>query len=644
LIFHFDLDVDCVLEQYMGEISFAAPIGEIPVHCAHHLFEIEAASRPDSTALMFSGDQVSYSRLNGWANGIADELVIRGIGKGDVVGLCMRSSPALIAALLGIFKAGAAFLPLDPAFPQERLDFMIRDAGSTILMTTEDLAARPEAPFTHAYRNLEERQRNRSQGARFGVMKVPESAPRGLVSGRSPDAARLECATLDDVACIIYTSGSTGRPKGAIRTHRGIVARLAWARPEEDDILCHNMSICYGFSQERLLVPLMCGAPLAVMPDEAGKDAARFVEAIARAGVTEVTLVPLSLGRLLALGRDALAKLRSLRRLAVGGAALTLDLAQRFARALPHVKLINAYGTVESGSVIRGEIFGTSGRVTLGKPVAGADVHILDDSMSPVPVGEDGEIYIAGPCIARGYLNQPKLTAERFVPNPFSIGTISESWYSRLYRTGDLGRWVGNGEIEVRGRVDRQVKIRGFRVELDEVEEALLLWGGVAEAHVLCERGGGQRLVAYVGGVGLVGSELRRALQSHLPSYMLPAAFVVLPTLPRLLNGKVDTRNLPEPPQVRPALGNPYVTPRNPLEESIADIWAELLGIDSIGVEDHFLDLGGDSLLAERVVAEIEESLGLRGSSTSLFDYPTIAELAVALTTSEAKATGDLNS
>lgn len=574
-----------------------------PSKCAHELFLEQAVQKPNAAAMICRDRQWTFGETNQLASDVAWRLQDLCFGGEKRVGIYLDHSPETVIAVLGALKAGAAFVPIDPREAPARLNRILDDSGVVAIVTS----ARYEKslPDTKAE-----------------VLRI-ELTWSGNTPSRPGDG--LHGVELDNAACIIYTSGSTGWPKGVVRSHRGIVSRLAWARPKLDDVQCFNMSLSYGFSQERLLVQLMCGLPLVITGDTQVSDS--FVSDLEAGQVTDLTLSPGALRQLLSLGQQKLSHLEKLRTVAVGSAVLSFNVVQEFRRTLPRTKLINAYGATETGSVIRGEVPETwhSDIVPIGRPVSNVGVWVVDDSGDPVDDGVAGEIYLAAPSLARGYLNHPKLTAERFIPNSFD-----PSFGERLYRTGDRGR-IREGQIEFLGRADRQVKIRGFRIELGEVEVALAQHELVREAIVVsAETNGDRHLVAYVAPKPETGSSeqvLRGYLLERLPEYMVPALFVWLSQLPRSLNGKVDVGSLPAPEPSRPETGCVYVAPRNAVESEVAEIWADVLGLDRVGMDDNFLDLGGDSLLATQVISRIRSRFHVEILLASFLQWPTAGEL-----------------
>ncbi len=576
---------------------------ESPAACAHQLFEDCAVRAPDATALIHRGQRISFGDLDRRANELAQRLISAGVGVETLVGLYAAASPEAIVGILGVLKAGGAFVPLDPAYPEERLDYILQDCRVELILVSCD-------------------SNSRFSGRPVSVLALDDASAQGASRPFGRCAVGPENA-----ACVIYTSGSTGRPKGVVRVHRGIVSRLAWASLHADDVCCHNMSLSTGFSQERLFLPLMSGLPLVILPEETARNVEEMIETLEESCVTHLTLVPGSLEQLLSLGTRLSGRLPKLRTLAVGSAPVPSELVRRFASAFPNVKLVNAYGTTESGSAIRGLLTEESTPGTVGYPVPGVRAHVLDEEAQPVQPGATGELYISGPCLARGYLFQPELTAERFVANPFQ-----DAAGDRMYRTGDRARIGAGGEIVLMGRLDRQVKVRGYRVELAEVEDVLREHEQVREAYVaLQDYAPAARLVAYVAlesGATPRVSELRTYLRGRLPDYMVPAVFIVMERLPRALNGKVDSSALPQPDQRRPDLDSPYRAPAYAAERILLEIWEELLGVEGIGIHDNFMDLGGDSIVAAQIALRVFDAFRAELPWTSVFEVPTVAQMA----------------
>ncbi|HVF42738.1 MAG TPA: amino acid adenylation domain-containing protein [Pyrinomonadaceae bacterium] len=578
----------------------------------HGLVERQARLTPDAPALVAGSERVSYAELNARANRLARVLRERGVGRESLVGVLMERDAWMVTALLAVLKAGAAYVPLDGSYPPERLAFMLEDAGVEVLIAQGRLLD------------------DLNEGA-ARVIRVEEL--EGLTARERGEDLNIEAGG-DDLAYVIYTSGSTGRPKGAMNTHRGICNRLLWMQETygltPSDRVLQKTPFSFDVSVWEFFWPLMTGATLVMARPGGHRDAAYLARVIAEEQVTTLHFVPSMLS--VFLEEPGVESCASLRQVMSSGEALTAELAERFHARLG-ARLHNLYGPTEAAVDVtfRECPPGERGRlVPIGRPVANTQVYVVDEHLQPVPVGVPGELCIGGVQLARGYLNRPALTAERFVPDPFS-----EEPGARLYRTGDLVRHLPDGEIQYLGRLDHQVKIRGFRVELEEIESALLQHEGVKETLVtlLSDESGG-RLVAYVVGSDAresSGGALREFLQSKLPDYMVPSAFVFMERMPLTPNGKIDRRLLPEPERARPDMERPYVAPRTEDEEIVAGIWAHVLGVGRVGVDDNFFALGGHSILATKVISRVNESFGAALALGAMFETPTVAGLAAAL-------------
>lgn len=572
------------------------------------MFEREAVMNPDHVAVVFENQRLSYAELNARANQLARYLARQGIRPEVLVALFMTPSLEAAISALAILKAGgvSVFLPVD--HPDELLKELIGDSGVRTIVTSGSLANR--IAISHA-----------------GSVCVDAIAARLAVESR--DNLNSDVRP-ENAAYIRFTSGSTGKPKGVINIHRSLTARFGTGPlPDVQRRDVCSLNAGQGLTL-RLLTPLALGATVVILRNEEAKNATQLVYALEKNSVTSIYIVPSLLRQVLALRSDMLCRLRRLRAVTVGGEVLTPDIVDRFLQALPDALLLNVYGSNETGgtATMRSINSRNSGNSRcIGRPVANTKVYILDESLRHVRVGETGEICVASDHLARGYLNRPDLTVRTFLRDPFRNGPDA-----RLYRTGDLGRYLPDGEIEFIGRADRQVKIRGFRVELDEIEVVLLKAPDVREAAVIAERrDSGQRVIGYV--AGRPGkrprqSDLRRFLADRLPRHMLPATLVVLAELPQTSTGKVDRKALPPPEAIRPDVDTPYEAPRTPLEALLADMWASVLQLDRVGVNDNFLELGGDSLAAAQVISHILDRFEIEVSLTSLFESPTIACLA----------------
>ncbi|HEX6288974.1 MAG TPA: amino acid adenylation domain-containing protein, partial [Herpetosiphonaceae bacterium] len=601
--------------------------------CLHTLIEQQARRTPDAVALVFEDRQLTYAALNARANQLAHALRARGVGgcpQGETrVAVCMERSIDLVVALLGVLKAGGAYVPLDPDYPQERLHFMLADAQAAVLLTQQHIEAVLPA---HAAQ----------------VLRVDADWER---IARQPDTNPASAARADNLAYMIYTSGSTGQAKGAMNTHQAIVNRLLWMQDAYQltpaDRVLQKTPYSFDVSVWEFFWPLLTGATLVVAKPGGHQDSAYLVDLIARERITTLHFVP-SMLQVFLEERD-LDRCTSLRRVICSGEALPLALQQRFFARLD-AELHNLYGPTEAAVDVTYwacQPDRALHTVPIGKPVANTQIYILDVQMQPVPVGVPGELHIGGVQLARGYNGRPDLTAERFIPDPFSRGVPCPEGTrpgtrpgARLYKTGDLARYREDGTIEFLGRIDQQVKLRGFRVELGEIEAVLLRHPDVREAVVLAreDTAGEKRLVAYVieqrtteqtenQEPGTLHAQLRAFLADCLPDYMIPAAFVTLSAFPLTPNGKVDRKALPAPD--RSALGlAPLELPRTPTEELIAAIWQQVLGVAHVGVHDNFFSLGGHSLLATQILSRVRETFAVELTLAELFNTPMVAGMA----------------
>ena len=600
-------------EQLLIECNQTAT--EYPNRCLHELFEEQVERTPDSVALEFEGEQLTYSQLSRRANRLAHYLVKRGVGPEVLVGVCMERSIEMVVGLLGTLKAGGAYVPLDPEYPPERLSFMLEDAGIAVLLTQEHL-----------------------------LQNLPRCEAESVCLDRDWEQIAKECdqnpeinLTSDSPAYVIYTSGSTGRPKGVVVPHRAICNHMLWMQSEfpltEEDSVLQKTPISFDASVWEFYAPLMAGARLVIARPGGHRNTAYLVEAIRRNRVTILQLVPTVLR--LMLDEPGFETCNTLRRVYCGGEQLPLELVHRFTSNLK-AELVNLYGPTEASIDSTYWIckLGTINQtVPIGRPIANMRTYVLDSCAQPVPIGVRGELYLGGEGLARGYLHSPELTSERFVPDPFG-GQPG----ARLYRTGDLVRSRADGTIEYLGRRDHQVKVRGFRIELGEIEAALAEHEAVRECVVVVREylREVKSIVAYVvlrpsdAGATYEGftSNLRRFLKERLPDYMLPATFVFIASLPLMPNGKLDRQALPEPDGTRPDLEAAYIGPRDRIEEQLVSLWEKTLGLKSIGIRDNFFELGGHSLLAARLFAQIENRFGRSVPLATLFQGPTIEQLA----------------
>lgn len=575
--------------------------------CIQELFEEQARETPEAIALVSENQEISYRELNAEANRLAHYLRRRGIRPNMRVAVCMQRSPKMIAALLGILKAGGAYVPLDADYPKARLEFMLADARASAIITERRLLA--ELPA-----NVAE------------IICLDEiSAELSSESSQNPQLN----TNADDLAYVIYTSGSTGKPKGVAVRHRNVVRLVRntnYANFSADEVFLQYAPVSFDASTFEIWGSLLNGARLALMP--AGKASLKQLADALKS--YQVTTLWLTAGLFHLMVDNHLDDLRGLRQLLAGGDVLSVPHVRKFCEELPSCRLINGYGPTENTTFTTyfpvDDLNRVNGSVPIGYPISNTSVYVLDRYLNPAPIGVPGELYIGGDGLAHGYLDRPELNAERFVRNHFS----SESG-ARLYKTGDLVRYRPTGEIEFIGRVDNQVKVRGFRIELGEVEAALSDCPGVREAVVIARKDEGDKhLVAYV--TGFEGSELstdeiRKSLQQKLPDYMMPSQFAVLEKLPLTPVGKVDRNALPAANTLAEPERN-FAAPGDELELKLAKIWEKILKVQSVGIDDNFFDLGGHSLLAVKLFAQIEKSFGKNLPLATLFEAPTVKQLA----------------
>ncbi|MFL5385966.1 MAG: amino acid adenylation domain-containing protein, partial [Longimicrobiaceae bacterium] len=583
--------------------------------CVHELFEAQVERTPGAVAVVFEGERVTYAELNARANRLAHHLGALGVGPDARVGICVERSVEMVVGLLGILKAGGAYVPLDASYPVERLRHMLEDSAPAALLTHPPQAATAAAL---------------SAGSPIPVLDLTADEARAVHPATNPGRGGVGAANL---AHVLFTSGSTGRPKGVMLEHGSLVNRLAWMQDrygmQPDEALLQKTPFSFDVSFWEFFWPLMVGARLVMARPDGHRDPAYLAATIRREGITTAHFVPSMLP--LFLEHPDAAACSGLLRVPVSGEAVSAALVRQFHERLPGVGLFNQYGPTESGEVTEWACDPEAERVSIGRAIHNAAVYVLDRAGEPVPVGVAGELFIGGVAVARGYLGRPRLTAERFVPDPFGEPG------ARLYRTGDLCRWLPDGTLEYLGRTDFQVKVRGFRVEPGEIEARLASHPGVREAVVLAldDGAGGKRLVAYFVGEALESEALRTHLSQQLPEYMVPAAFVRLETLPLTPNGKLDRRALPAP-DADAFAARAYEAPVGEVENVLAGIWSELLGVERVGRGDHFFALGGHSLLAVRVVSRARQALGVDASLGDLFERPVLAELARGLETAVA--------
>lgn len=572
----------------------------------HRLFEQQVEKTPDAIAVVFENQRLSYAELNQYANRIAHYLIALGIRPDNRVAICMERNLDMVAGLLGILKAGGAYIPLDPNYPLERLTYMIGDCAPVALLTQAALQDRfPTESIPKVILD------------RTGDAGNPAIAqqPAG-----NPDPAALGLTTRH-LAYIIYTSGSTGQPKGVMIEHSNTLNLIAWAKANFSSKHLANTlfstSINFDLAVYELFVPISSGATVHLVKDLLALNDSFDC-------LTHINTVPSVMNALIGTGHVP----SSVQSINLAGEPLKQALVDSIFATTDAQTIANLYGPTETTTystwttIAKSQAFSSH----IGRPIANTRIYILDAQLQAVPLGVSGEIYIGGAGVARGYLNRPELTAERFIPDPFNNDN------ARLYKTGDLGRWLANGNIEYLGRNDFQVKIRGFRIELGEIEAQLANCLGVREAIVIAREDNPdeKRLVAYLltqDNVELPEAELRRQLAAVLADYMIPSAFVCLPAFPLMPNGKLDRKRLPQP-DIGARLGKSYAAPRTATEEILAGIWAEVLGVEKVGIEDNFFELGGHSLLATQLVSRICIRFGIDLQLKTLIETTTVERLA----------------
>jgi amino acid adenylation domain-containing protein len=597
----------------------------LPGECLPQLFERQAAETPEAVAVSAGAERLTYGELNRRANQLARRLRAHGAAPGSRVGVLLERTPEMLVGLLGALKAGAAYVPLDPSYPEARLSFMLEDSGAGVLLTEERLSKT------------------------LGASRVVRlDADRELI-GREDDTDLNTSAVPEDLAYVIYTSGSTGRPKGVMVSHRALVNLLESMRREpglgRGDVLLAVTTLSFDIAALELYLPLLCGARVELATRAEAVDAARLRRLIGSSGATVMQATPATWRMLIESGWEGKEPLKVL----CGGEALPRDLADELCRRSESVW--NMYGPTETTVWSLVERVGRGdGAVLIGRPIANTQVYILDERMEPVVEGVTGELYIGGAGLARGYAGRPALTAERFVPDPFGAAPGG-----RLYRTGDFARLRAGSTVECLGRGDQQVKVRGYRIELGEIEAVLRRHEAVADCVVVAREDGpgGARLAAYVVAAGArapaegeaedasaapmpaafddarrLAPRLRAHLREHLPEHMVPSVFVSLDSLPLTPNGKVDRRALPAPEQPRQEAASAFPAALKPSEELLAGVWQEVLGVEHVGLDDNFFELGGHSLLATQVVSRVRGMFGVELPLHTLFEAPTVRALA----------------
>ncbi|MBD1945566.1 amino acid adenylation domain-containing protein, partial [Coleofasciculus sp. FACHB-712] len=596
--------------------------------CIHQLFEEQVERTPDNIAVVFENQQLTYRELNDRANKIAHHLQNLGVKPEVVVGICVERSLEMVMGMLGILKAGGAYLPLDPAMPKERLALMLQDAQVPVLLTQK----------------------------RF--LEIPQHSAKVLCLDTNwetiPVQSQNSIQKPSNLAYVIYTSGSTGTPKGVAVEHQQLLNYVNGIINRLDLPAGASYAIISTFAADlghTVVFPALCtGGCLHIVSQERATDPEALTNYFQKHPIDCLKIVPSHLSALLTASNPA--HILPRKRLILGGEALTWNLIETIQKLASNCQIFNHYGPTEAtvgvltyqvaDRVADGKADRISETVPLGRPIPNTQIYILDAHLQPVPIGVPGELYIGGAGLARGYLNQPELTAKKFIidsfieRDEFSIlrnelqdvppNSKLKTQNSKLYKTGDLARYLPDGNIEFLGRIDDQVKIRGFRVELGEIEAVLSQFPGVRQSIVLLREDVGQRLVAYIVSNSALINDLRSFLKEKLPEYMVPSAFVVLKALPLTPNGKIDRSALPAPETIKP-VADTFVAPRNSVEEVLAGIWVHLLKLQKVGIYDNFFDLGGHSLLIPQLLAKVRETFQIELTLRDFFDAPTIADL-----------------
>jgi aspartate racemase len=593
--------------------------------CVHEIFEAQTERSPEATAVVFGDERLTYRELNTRANRLAHYLRKLGASSDRIVGVCMERSFEMLVAVLGILKAGGAYLPLDPGYPRERLEFMLKDSGTTLLLTQSNLLEQMPWDSIQNPKTLLSTVGG-SQIENLGLLCLDTEWK--TIAQESAENPQNE-ATAENLAYVMYTSGSTGMPKGVAISHRGIsrlVLGVEYVTLDAKQAFLQLAPISFDGSTFEIWGALLHGAKCVLSPGNLISPG-ELGEIVDKHNISTLWLTASLFNTVIDQAPEALA---GVRQLLIGGEPVSVPHVRKALSLLPQTQIINGYGPTESTTFtccysIPRDLADAIGSIPIGRPISNTEVYLLDRHLQAVPIGVPGEVYIGGDGLAGGYLNRPELTAEKFIPHPFAPEPGA-----RLYRTGDLARYLPDGVIEFLGRTDNQVKIRGYRIEPEEIETVLRGHPQVSETVVLArmDAGGDKRLVGYVvTNAPVAMSGLRNFLAQKLPDYMVPSAFVFLDALPLTPNGKIDRKALPDPEPQRPASGSAFAAPRTPAERLVANAWTEVLKLDKVGVHDNFFELGGHSLLAIRVISRVRDVFSVDVSLRSLFEYPTIAGL-----------------
>jgi amino acid adenylation domain-containing protein len=589
--------------------------------CLYQLFEKQVERTPENIAVEFKNQQLTYRELNTRANQLAHYLQQLGVEPDVMVGLCVERSPLMVIGLLAILKAGGAYVPIDPSYPSERKTFILNDSQMSVLLTQRDLV--PDLPTNE--------------------IKVIHLDTNWQIIDQQQVENPVSKTIPLNLAYVIYTSGSTGKPKGTLIPHQGLVNYLNWSTQayavEQGVGTIVHSPLGFDLTITSLFTPLLVGRTVKLLPEEQNIETlSQALKKSSNLSLVKITPAHLELLKQQLSQEEVANKTRAF---IIGGENLLAQSITFWQDAAPNTILVNEYGPTET--VVGCCIYQvpaskhSSGSIPIGKPIANTQLYILDRYLRPVPMGVPGELHIGGLGLARGYLNQPELTALKFIPNPFSdkhsdIPTGNRPNGDRLYKTGDLVRYLPSGDLEYIGRIDDQIKLRGFRIELGEIEEIINQHPSVSTSVVILreDEPGNKNLVAYItlDSQTLTIPELRRFLQNKLPDYMIPTAFMILKDLPLTSNGKVNRRALPIPETLRPELEVAYVMPQTEVEQTIASVWQKALKIEKIGIHDNFFEIGGHSLLLVTVHSQLHEIFKTNLSTLDLFRYPTISSLA----------------
>jgi amino acid adenylation domain-containing protein len=574
------------------------------------LFKEQVVRTPNAMAVIFENESLSYNELDIWSNSIAESLINNGVTTGALVAICAERSLEMVAGLWGILKAGSAYIPIDPDYPSARIEYIIKDSQTPLILIQKTLIGK------------------------VGLHDTVKILPIEEYQNIKPKLLTLKTnITPDNIAYVIYTSGSTGKPKGVMIQHKGICNRLLWMQKEfkisNSDKIVQKTPYTFDVSVWEFFWPLITGATLVMARPGGHKDAAYLAEIIKKEKITVVHFVPSMLNYFVEEKNAPLCK--NLRYVICSGETLTKGHQENFFRRMPeHIRLYNLYGPTEASVDVS---FWECKRndshyiVPIGKPIDNIQLYILDEFMQPVPTGVYGHLYIGGVGLAKGYLNLNQLTEANFIHNPFADNSGSD----RIYKTGDIARWLEDGSIEYSGRLDFQIKIRGFRIEPGEIEECISKIVNVVECTVIVKEKQhiGKYIVAFVVASGLNSQGIRSLLQNQLPEYMIPSYFVFIDNMPQTSSGKVDRKALALYDIKRDtAVNDTIIKPKNETEQIIAEIWKEKIGVSSISVVDNFFDIGGHSLLLAEINIILKQKFSASISMVTMFQYPTIASLA----------------